>query len=352
MTKKREPLVAIAIPVYNGEKYIAECIEHILAQTYENWICYISNNASTDNTVSIIEKYIRDDARFKLFHTSETIFSLENFNLVCSYFANTDAKYLWVNGVDDWLFPECIERMVEILELDDKIGLAASFYMQMDDTCRGTVMGRGLDVYDGNVYDGKDIIYFEAFYFRKNCLTINGTLLQMYRIEAIKKCISPSLHIFEIIPKVNYDFPMMGIEGMFTFKMLENYKLGFVYQVLFYRGGEGYGGSYLKKYGVNFFNAEKFLYEAMRLFPDSSKIKENYKKIRVLYAASLLLAKLRGNNNIVKWHRDHLKCPIKLSEFLMLPFHCLYLLKIGSGMIKRKRQKKLHESFILKNPKN
>ena len=42
---ENQPLVAIAVPVYNTEKYFRDCLDHILAQTYKNWICYITDNA-------------------------------------------------------------------------------------------------------------------------------------------------------------------------------------------------------------------------------------------------------------------------------------------------------------------
>jgi glycosyltransferase involved in cell wall biosynthesis len=47
------PLVSILTPVYNGEKYLAECIRSVLAQTYQNWEYTIVNNCSTDKTLEI-----------------------------------------------------------------------------------------------------------------------------------------------------------------------------------------------------------------------------------------------------------------------------------------------------------
>ena len=50
---RNKPLVSIVTPVYNGEKFIAECIQSVLEQTYTNWNYVIVNNCSTDKTLKI-----------------------------------------------------------------------------------------------------------------------------------------------------------------------------------------------------------------------------------------------------------------------------------------------------------
>ena len=45
-----QPLVSVAIPVYNGGEYFEKCLESVLNQTYQNWECVINNNQSKDNT--------------------------------------------------------------------------------------------------------------------------------------------------------------------------------------------------------------------------------------------------------------------------------------------------------------
>src|SRR4030095_4995561 len=60
------PLVSVVTPVYNGERYLAECIESVLAQTYQNWEYIIVNNCSTDRTREIGESYGRKDERIRI----------------------------------------------------------------------------------------------------------------------------------------------------------------------------------------------------------------------------------------------------------------------------------------------
>ena len=61
MSPAASPLVSIVTPVYNGEAYLEECIESVLAQTYTHWEYIIVNNCSTDNTLDIARRYESKD---------------------------------------------------------------------------------------------------------------------------------------------------------------------------------------------------------------------------------------------------------------------------------------------------
>ncbi len=61
---KKKPLVSIITPTYNHEKYIAKCIESVIAQTYDNWEMIIIDDGSTDKTPDIIAKYDEDRIKY------------------------------------------------------------------------------------------------------------------------------------------------------------------------------------------------------------------------------------------------------------------------------------------------
>ena len=61
-----QPLVSVITPTYNHEKYIEECINSVLSQTYDNWEMIIVDDASSDNTAKIVERYAQEDSRIKL----------------------------------------------------------------------------------------------------------------------------------------------------------------------------------------------------------------------------------------------------------------------------------------------
>ncbi len=72
MSMQNQPLVSVVTPVYNGEKYLSECIESVLSQTYQNWEYVIVNNCSDDRTLAIAEEYQRRDSRIRVY-SNETL---------------------------------------------------------------------------------------------------------------------------------------------------------------------------------------------------------------------------------------------------------------------------------------
>lgn len=126
MQKTREPLVSVLTPVYNGEKYLAECIESVLAQTYQNWEYIITNNQSTDRTLEIALAYAKKDTRIRIHNNSEFVSGDANGNIAFRQIAS-ESKYCKMVHADDWLFPECVERMVEIAEAHPAVGIVGSY---------------------------------------------------------------------------------------------------------------------------------------------------------------------------------------------------------------------------------
>ena len=61
-------LVSIITPMYNGEKYVSQTIESVLAQTYQNWEMIIVDDGSKDASSQIVKKYSIEDNRIKLVH--------------------------------------------------------------------------------------------------------------------------------------------------------------------------------------------------------------------------------------------------------------------------------------------
>ncbi len=128
MTQNPEPLVSVVTPVYNGALYLRECIESVLAQTYSNWEYIIVNNCSTDGTLQIAEEYARNDTRIQVHSNDELLPIIANHNRAFRLISR-QSKYCKQVSADDWIFPECLTRMVAVAEANPSVGIVGSYQL-------------------------------------------------------------------------------------------------------------------------------------------------------------------------------------------------------------------------------
>lgn len=120
------PLVSVVTPVYNCAPFIGQCIESVLAQTYTNWEYTIVDNCSTDGTRAIAEKYALQDKRVKVHANENFLDIIANHNKAFGLIS-PDSKYCKDVSGDDWILPQCLERMVEIGETNPSVGIIGSY---------------------------------------------------------------------------------------------------------------------------------------------------------------------------------------------------------------------------------
>lgn len=210
MRLKSQPLVSIVTPVYNCEKYLAECIESVLAQTYTNWEYFIVNNCSTDRTLEIAKKYAEKDNRIQIHNNKQFLNIIQNHNHALTLIT-PESKYCKIVHADDWLFAECLEKMVEIAERYPSVGIVGSY--RLDDN---KVNCDGLP-YPCNVISGRDICrstLLDGIYVFGSPTTI------LFRSELIRRK-NPFFN------ENNFHFDKEA-----CFDILQNTDFGFVHQVL------------------------------------------------------------------------------------------------------------------------
>ncbi len=71
--KEESPLVSVIMPAYNSADFISESIQSVLQQTHQNWELLIIDDASNDNTVSIIKEFETLDPRIRLFQNDTNL---------------------------------------------------------------------------------------------------------------------------------------------------------------------------------------------------------------------------------------------------------------------------------------
>lgn len=124
-------MVSVVTPVYNTEEYLAECIESVLDQTFENFEYILADNCSSDGTRGIAEAYARRDSRIKLFLFDEHLPQLANYNRALKL-TDPDADYCKVVQADDILFQNCLAEMVRLADTDDGIGMVGAYTLLQD----------------------------------------------------------------------------------------------------------------------------------------------------------------------------------------------------------------------------
>lgn len=99
--------IAILMATYNGEKYLGEQIESILAQTYKDWHLYIHDDGSKDNTVTILKEFVaKHSQQITLLEYSSQGGACRNF---LSMLERVDAPYYMFSDQDDVWLNEKIE---------------------------------------------------------------------------------------------------------------------------------------------------------------------------------------------------------------------------------------------------
>lgn len=107
------PIVSIVIPNYNKAAYLAESLNSLLAQTYPHWEACIVDDASTDDSISVISEFVIADGRFRLFKNP----AQRGGNYSRNHgLAEAKGQYLIFFDSDDLLAPNCLEQRVKAME--------------------------------------------------------------------------------------------------------------------------------------------------------------------------------------------------------------------------------------------
>ncbi len=127
------PRVSIGMPVYNGELYLGEAVNSIVAQTYKDFELIISDNASTDGTPDICRAFADKDRRIRYYRNEKNLGLSRNLNRVIEL---STAEFFMIAHHDDVRAPECVERCVKVLDSDPSVVLCYSKTRDIDEKGR------------------------------------------------------------------------------------------------------------------------------------------------------------------------------------------------------------------------
>jgi glycosyltransferase involved in cell wall biosynthesis len=149
----RAPKVSVLIPVFNGEKFLAETVASILAQDFADCEILFSDDGSTDGSVALLEQFAARDPRIRWWRNAHNLGLAANFN--CCLRAARGEFVKFVLQDDLLLAPTAVSRLVAALEADATVALAASASHIIDEASRWR---ETRDYFPAGVTDGKKII--------------------------------------------------------------------------------------------------------------------------------------------------------------------------------------------------
>lgn len=205
-----EPLVSVVTPVYNEERYLAECIESVINQSYRNWEYTIVDNCSTDRSFEIAQTYARRDPRIRILRNDSFLPQARHHNRALEQISQ---RSVWVKMVlgDDWIFRECLREMVAVGELSPRIGVVAAYRMQ------GCKVGSDGLPYSSHVVSGREI---GRLHLLTDTYVLGSQNSVLFRADIVR-----GRRPFFNDKSIHFD-----VEAIYD--LLQSWDFGFVHQVL------------------------------------------------------------------------------------------------------------------------
>lgn len=119
---KQGPVVSVIMNCYNGEKYLAEAIDSVLTQSYQDWEVIFWDNQSTDKSAEIFRSYA--DPRLKYFYAPKHTWLYEARNCAIE---KASGEFIAFLDVDDWWLPSKLEKQIPLFS-DPEVGFVCSNY--------------------------------------------------------------------------------------------------------------------------------------------------------------------------------------------------------------------------------
>ncbi|HIZ81379.1 MAG TPA: glycosyltransferase [Candidatus Mediterraneibacter pullistercoris] len=184
------PEVSIITPIYNGEKYLKECIDSILNQTFADFELICVDDGSTDHTNEILDEYKTKDHRVRVYHQK---------NQYAGVARNTgmdhaEGKYILFLDSDDFFQPDMVEKLYEQIE-KDKADICVCAGYQYDDKNKISIAENGYlnhklvpEVIPFSVREAEEVIFnFTTMHlynkmFRFDFIKENGIRFKPYRL--------------------------------------------------------------------------------------------------------------------------------------------------------------------------
>ena len=181
-----ERLVSVIIPVYNVSRYLPQCFDSVISQTYRNLEIIVIDDGSTDDSGSICDQYAEKDDRIHVIHSDNRgLASARNLGL-----ENVRGEYISFIDSDDWIEPHAIDTFLKTAIMTEADIVNARYCSEYV----GRTVHRPIGKKDSHIYFGKDIL--SAFAEGKFG---NVVWNKFYRAECFRDIRFPDGHNYEDI---------------------------------------------------------------------------------------------------------------------------------------------------------
>ena len=175
----KESLISIIVPVFNAERFLPQCIESILCQSYVNWEMIAVDDGSTDKSLEILNAYSAKDPRIHIISKGNEGVSIAR-NVALS---QAKGDYVYFVDADDEVMPNGLKILLEEME-NTQATFVKSDFLPIDEQGKQVFINKKQVIrrrYDGKVMDSekffKKILMKEYFLwtclFRKNIIVKN-----------------------------------------------------------------------------------------------------------------------------------------------------------------------------------
>jgi glycosyltransferase involved in cell wall biosynthesis len=205
-------IVGVVTPFYNTARHLPEAIESVLAQSHGDFRYTLVDNHSSDGSADIAHRYAKLDERVRVVSPPVFLGQAENYSFAVAAI-DPAVKYCKIVEADNWIFPQCLERMLECAARVPEAGIIATYYL------RGLQLrGGGIDVSVSHLTGreaARRMILGDDYY-------LGTPTTVLYRADAVRAR----------APFFESDRYHPDTEA--AFDILRQHDLGFVHQVLSY----------------------------------------------------------------------------------------------------------------------
>lgn len=297
--KHDEPLVSIIMNCYNGEKYLRQAVESLLAQSYQNWEVIFWDNQSVDNSANIFKSY--KDSRLHYHYAEKHAVLAEARNYALLKCRGDLVAFL---DVDDWWFPEKLQIQVPLFN-DDDVGMSCGNFILVNERKSNYINPRA--AYQvlpfGTVIDA----LFEDYFVH-----ISTFVVRKKAISSLAFPFDPRFNIIEdldLLIRLSVEWKMASVQlPIAYYRWHENntgYKTEFLISDEFNVWYEESKDNLLYKTQKNFFKLERKIkfYDVLKMLYIGEK-REAYRRIKNLTTQQKIkafIAILLPNRIVRKW---------------------------------------------------